>query len=325
MRGLYTLFTVALTTAAAWTAQTSQPATEPDLRFETVTLTEGGPPATLNLAYRTGTVARHPVILMLGGLDPQQLPAWSERLVEAGYMLCAFTVAHPPDPDPARRPAWLCFDQRFAHGFAVGGVRTPVDAGRVIDYLLTRGDVHAEKIGWFGSSSTGIPGLAVATREPRLAALLAFVSTGAYRQWFETWQPNGLWKGATPELWPETIELLRAHDPLLRADKMFPCAVLLVNGGEDQVVDPRTARAFMDAARPAYKSDPERLRLVVYEGFGHNLPLDVVRMYAEHWFQLYLHPTNAPPPPAATPVSLDDSVRRTQINAAEHKQVVGAD
>ena len=106
---------------------------------------------------------------------------------------------------------------------------------------------------------------------------------------------------------------------------MFPTAVLLVNGAEDKVVDPKTAKAFMDAARPYYRSDPERLRLVLYEGFGHNLPVDIIRMYAEHWFRLYMHPTAAPPRPAKEAENLPERVRRTQINGADHKKVIGAE
>ena len=71
--------------------------------------------------------------------------------------------------------------------------------------------------------------------------------------------------------------------------------------------------------------DPERLRLVIYDGFGHNLPRDVIRMYAENWFRLYLHPVNPPPPPPGTPSSMDESVKRTQINAADHRDVIGAE
>ncbi|MBN2447127.1 MAG: prolyl oligopeptidase family serine peptidase [Phycisphaerae bacterium] len=295
------------------------------VHFETATLTKGGPPATLNLAFVPDTVERHPVILMLGALDPAELPQWSTRLVERGYMLVAFTVQHPPDPDPERRPQWLRFDERFAHGYTLGGARAPTDAGRVIDYLIARGDVHPEKIGWLGSSSTGIPGLAVATREPRLAAIVVFVSTGAYRQWFDTWHTNGLWNGETPGLWPETDALLNECDPILHVDTMYPTAVLMVSGGEDKVVAPATARAFVDAARPYYEADPERLRLVVYEGFGHNLPLDVVRMYAEHWFERYMHPTDEALPPAAPAATIDESVRRTRINAARHQDIVGSD
>ncbi len=104
---------------------------------------------------------------------------------------------------------------------------------------------------------------------------------------------------------------------------MYPTAGRMVNGGEDKVVDPATAKAFVDAARPFYVEDPNRLRLVVYEGFGHNLPGDVVRMYAEHWFRLYLHPTNPPPSADGVPHGLGDSVKKTQINEADHKTVVG--
>src|SRR5207248_4272348 len=107
-------------------------------------------------------------------------------------------------------------------------------------------------------------------------------STGAYGEWFKTWKTNGLWVGKTDDLWPETRELL-TDEPIRHVDTMFPCAVLMVNGGNDKVVDPATARSFAAAARPYYASDPSRLRLVIYEGFGHNLPLDVVREHAEHW------------------------------------------
>ena len=79
---------------------------------------------------------------------------------------------------------------------------------------------------------------------------------------------------------------------------MYPTAVLMINGGEDKVVDPATARAFVKAAQPFYENDPDRLRVVVYENCGHNLPLDVVKMHAEHWFHLYMHPTRPPPHPA---------------------------
>ena len=44
-------------------------------RFESVTLTEGGPPATLNVMWCPGTAARHPVILMPGALDSNAQPS----------------------------------------------------------------------------------------------------------------------------------------------------------------------------------------------------------------------------------------------------------
>ena len=59
--------------------------------------------------------------------------------------------------------------------------------------------------------------------------------------------------------------------------------------------------------------------------FGHNLPQDVVQMHAEHWFRLYMNPTNPPPKSPGAPVDLKQSVIRSQINAADHRKVVGAE
>lgn len=259
----------------------------PDVKHEIIALGDGGPLITACLAYRLGSVPCHPAILMTGALERERVPAWSERLVNEGYMLVAFTVAHPPDPDPARRSQWLVFDERFAHSFALAVQRAPEDTERVVKYLAARGDVDPDKIGWMGSSSSGIPGLAVATRGPRLAAVVTFASTGAVEEWFAAWHTSGLWVGKSPDLWPETKELLQ-YDPIRHVDKLFPTAVLLVNGGHDKVVAAQTARAFVEAARPYYAAEPERLRLVVYEGLGHNLPLDVVKLHVEHWFHLYM-------------------------------------
>jgi hypothetical protein len=278
---------------------TARPAADrqPSLRHERVSLPDDTAPTQIDILSAPSSIKRRPAILMMGELTPDQPPPWSLNLLADGYMLVAFTTMHPPGPDPARRPAWLVFDARFAHGFALGAKRMPIDAGRVIDHLIGRGDVHPDKIGWFGSSSTGIPGLAVAAREPRLAALVAFVSTGAYAKWFDTWPHHDLWRGGPYDLWPETRDLLRQHDPILHVGTMYPTAVLMLSGAEDKIVDPDSARAFMKAARPYYRDDPNRLRLVVYEGFGHNLPRDVVQMYAEHWFRLYMPPTRPPPGP----------------------------
>jgi len=299
-------------------------AAPPDWRLESLALTNGGPLVSLQLAYTPGRVLKHPVILLLGSLQTNELPEWSTNLVREGYLLAAFSVAHPPDPDPKRRAQWLYFDERFAHSYVLGGMRAPGDAARVIDHLVTRADVDADRIGWMGSSTTGIFGLAVATHEPRLKAIVAFVATGAYEQWLNTWKPNGLWRGGTNGLWPESLEALPKADPTRSVSNLFPCAVLMVSGGNDKVVDPASAQTFVEAARPFYQSDPERLRLVVYEGMGHNLPRDVVQLYTEHWFRLYLHPTNPAPPSAKTARSLEESARQTSVTATAHDKLVTA-
>ena len=115
--------------------------------FHSIALNDTGPQATLQLMYCDSSLKQRPAILMLGVLKRDAPPAWSVDLLREGYVLVTFQVAHPPDPDPRRRPEWLVFDQRFAHSYVPGGARAPHDAGRVIDYLIGRGDIDPKKIG----------------------------------------------------------------------------------------------------------------------------------------------------------------------------------
>ena len=264
--------------------------TKSRLSLEHLTVDAKAPAATLDLLFDPGTPSPRPIILLLGSLKLEEPPEWSLGLLARGFALAAFNVAHPSDPDPSRRAQWLVFDERFAHGYALGASRAAVDAGRVIDFMATRKDLDASRIGWIGTSSTGIPALAAATTEKRIKAVVVFVSTGALDAWFRTWRENGLWVGRTQDIWPETRELLGDVDPVRHAEGLWPAAVLMVSGAEDKVVDPRSTRAFFEAARPAYKGAPDELRFVLYEGHGHNLPADLVRMHAEDWFRRHLTP-----------------------------------
>ena len=81
----------------------------------------------------------------------------------------------------------------------------------------------------------------------------------------------------------------------------------------------------MDAARPYYRGEPERLRLVVYDGFGHNLPVDVVKMYAESWFHLYMHPTRPVPVAASAPADLKQSAGANADQCGESQRRRGCE
>lgn len=294
------------------------------LKYEKTTVkTYDGFPLDIELVYKPDVVEKHPGILILGSATPEDIPFWSSRLIDEGYMLVAFTAQRPPDPDPERRPMFLRFDEAFANSYAKIGKDVPRDAQAVVDYLNTHTDVSMDKLGWVGSSSTAIPGLAVATQGPRLAAVVAFVATGAYEEWLETWKTNGLWVGKTRDLWPETRELFR-YDPIKHVQNMYPTAVLMVSGGADKVVDPGTALSFVRKAAPYYEEDPDRLRLVVYEDKSHNLPGDIVTMYIEHWLHLYMDPVQAAPKSEAAAKDMNETVRRTEITGADHKMLTGS-
>ena len=80
----------------------------PSWKFDSVTLTNGGPPATVQRAWIPGRLTRHPVILLLGSLRTNELPEWSTNLV-IWQSLVTNTVAADgavrfTDPNVANRP-----------------------------------------------------------------------------------------------------------------------------------------------------------------------------------------------------------------------------
>ena len=179
-------------------------------------------------------------------------------------------------PDPAATQ-WLYCDQRFA----LATCWAPTHLRLTHCHKLSRapGDVEPDKIGQLGSSSARIPGLAVATQGPRppssrssALARTSVVRHLAAKRLVES-QTSSLWPGGKPCSANTTQSCTPTSCSHTRTDG---------KRRRDKVVD-RGARVCR-AARPSYKSI-ERLRLVVYEGFGHNLPSDVVRL-PRHWFHL---------------------------------------
>jgi predicted esterase len=97
------------------------------------------------------------------------------------------------------------------------------------------------------------------------------------------------WTPATRALAERSDAVSRAAD-LATAHAQFgpPPALLIFHGADDTVVKPDGAIALRDALLPFYRSEPERLRVVIAPGVshdwtGHNLDATVAE-----WFNRYL-------------------------------------
>jgi pimeloyl-ACP methyl ester carboxylesterase len=256
-------------------------------RSQRVTEDQAGHKLTLDSTWDPNRRPETPrtAVLFLGAMPNLSPSGWARRLLDQGICLAALQVEHPPEPNPQDRPVWLHFDARFAHFYAQIAERTPRDVQRAITLLKNSAEPNIDRFGMLGISTTGIAALAAACRVPDLASVLTFVATGAIQLWLETWKPNGLWKGPPgEEIREATLKLLQAHDPIRHTAGLKGKRVLMINGAEDRVVDLGPARAFAASARN-HMDNSNNLRHVVYEGFGHNLPEDVVGMYAAAWFK----------------------------------------
>jgi dienelactone hydrolase len=135
------------------------------------------------------------------------------------------------------------------------------DMGRTIDYLETRPDFDAKRVGFYGMSAGATAALPIIAVEPRLKAVVLL--------------SGGLQSTRRP---PET-------DPINFAPRIF-APTLMLNGRDDFIFP------LDDVARPLFAllgAPADRKRLAIHEG-GHLPPLNELIRDVLGWFDQYLGP-----------------------------------
>ncbi len=230
-------------------------------------------------------------------LPPMQ-PVMAE-LVDRGCALVSFQNSQPePRPWPKGRAKWVwpTPDPAGAESFARSAKYAPGDWGTVIDWIEIREDLRADRIGYMGGSTTAIMGFGLISMEPRISCAALIAGSGSMREFVEGWKRNYNWREKGFEVWPETEELFEKWDPVLFVDRVFPTALLMINGSDDKIIPIESVRHYYDAIRPHYAKDPDRLRFVVFEGAGHGWDQKWNTFMVVDWFDRYMIQDEPPKP-----------------------------
>lgn len=183
--------------------------------------------------------------------------------------------------DPVLGTNWLLYgiespDQYYYHGaFA--------DLCRGIDYLLTRDDVDAGRIGAMGSSQGGFLSLGLAAIDNRIKAVAAHVPFLCDLRHNPCFNPAGgpdTYWGQMPT--PDMDQLLSTFDyfdPVNLAPRIT-MPVALSSGGQDEVCPPNTIRAVFDRL-------PDIRSLTHYPQLSHTPRTDFFAMTWE-WMRTYV-------------------------------------
>ena len=219
-----------------------------------------------------------------------------EELVDRGCMVVAFVPRPTPWLKGKDRWVWPTPDQAGVEFFARWAEVAPWDFGVVIDYLQTRSDVRPDRIGYFGFSAAAMVGVAVLPKEPRITCAVLSGGSGSFKALGEAWRSTGIWRSREPHNWPETDEKLPKVDPIVNADKFYPRAILMMNGGKDGIVSVDANNLFFEALYPRYANDPDRLQYIVFKGAGHGWDHKWWSFLQIDWFDRYLIQETPPPP-----------------------------
>lgn len=145
------------------------------------------------------------------------------------------------------------------------------DVGKVIDYAGENLRVDVERVGMMGVSMGAIITLLAATAEERLKAIVSVIG-GANFQVLA--KKSSLYKiGFKTRLVTKFAQfagdLIGKYDPVNKAHLFRSMPVLLLNGELDDLIPLECASSLYEALKPNYQDTPDKLRMKVYKGVGH--------------------------------------------------------
>jgi len=189
-------------------------------------------------------------------------------LADAGFVAVSIDAekhGERKDPEILRR---LSQDPaQFFHILA----GTVEDVRKVIDYVGENLDVDLERVGMMGVSMGAIITLLAATAEERLKAIVSVIGGANFQVLVRksSLYKIGLETKMVEKFAQSAGELIGKYDPINNAHLFRSIPVLLLNGERDDLIPLECASSLYEALKPHYQDAPDRLRMKVYKGIGH--------------------------------------------------------
>jgi len=276
-----------------------------------------------------GSQGRLPVVIVLHGTggNKERMRPWLLELAERGIIGVAIdaryhgaraggrsgaTAYHEAIIRAWRSPQGEAQEHPFYYD-------TCWDLWRTLDYLETREDVDASRMGMIGISMGGIQTWLAGAVDRRVAVAVPAIAVQSFKWSLEhdAWHARARTIGPAHQaaaddlgeprvnervcqfLWDKIVPGIRAEFDCPNLLPLFADRPLLIlNGDQDPNCPIEGARIAIDSAKRAYQAAgvPERLRVMVAEGVGHAVTEEQHRA-ALDWFTRWLKPRAAAPVP----------------------------
>jgi hypothetical protein len=210
------------------------------------------------------------------------------RLASEGFVAAAMdAVNHGERRDP-NLLASLGKDPSQMFQILIG---TAEDARTMIDYLGEDLGADRERAGMMGVSMGAITTLLTATMEDRLKAAVSVIGGADFATLVRksSLERIGLPVGQMAQFVESAGELIKRYDPIHNVQRFRSVPLLLLNGELDDLIPLECAQSLHEALRPQYRATPERLKMIVYPGIGHEYTHEM-EDEAASWLKLHLLP-----------------------------------
>jgi len=190
------------------------------------------------------------------------------RLANEGFVAAAMDAVKHGERRDSHLLASLREDPSQMFQVLIG---TAEDVKTVIDYLGEVLGADQKISGMMGVSMGAITTLLVATMEDRLKAAVSVI-VGADFQTLarkSSLERIGLPVGQMTQFVESAGELIKRYDPIHNVQRFRSIPLLLLNGELDDLVPLECAQSLYEALKPQYQATPERLKMKVYPGVGH--------------------------------------------------------
>jgi hypothetical protein len=227
-------------------------------------------------------VEKPPVILYLYGFpadtDRFRQSAWGNRVTKGGFAAVGFVSALTGEryhTRPLRE--WFISELQESLGVSTHDVQM------VLDYLATRGDVDATRVGMLGEGSGGAIGILAAAADRRIAFIDAINPWGDWPDWLKE-SPIIPEKERASYVKPEFLTKVVMLDPVVWLPRLERGRVRIEQVVRDPVT-PKSAQAKVVASAPA-------LSVVQYKDRSAQIKAWTQQNW---WLKEQMRPSSAPP------------------------------
>ena len=213
-----------------------------------------------------------PVVILLHGLGDRKtvdyIQAGHDYFAKNGFAVMRIDIAN----HGARVEHDYEFDLTDGYRYWTRDIisQTVFDLRRTIDFLQTRPEIDAKRIGYFGISLGGVIGTIFCGVDDRVKVPIIALAGGNLSLMF-----------GVDALKDDTKDFFSIIDPINFVEKISPRPLLMINAENDEVINPITSKLLFRKAK-----DPKKI--IWYPSKHRDLPVEKAYPEGVNWFQQYL-------------------------------------